>query len=635
MTFRNTGALGALLACLALGCGDDADSSANQAGNGGEAGTDLAGAGGSGGQDTEPTLGGSNQEQGGTTAEGGLAEAGSGASGSPGEGGEASDRGGAAQGGEGGRGGAAQGGEGGREEGGTSPGGSPSGGGAVELGGSGASGSPSEGGDAGQAGQAEVVTNPRRIDDVLVNPGMGLANFHFGWWCDLPPVNFTAEECVERTREHWPANHPDSGTAYFRWNWRELEPTQGQIDFAVIDRTIESANAIGETLGFRVMTIADDSIGIPDWLRDITPGTEQPSAGGSTYWPDYRDPTFQAENQRFVAALADRYDGHPGLDHVDIGPVGCWGEWNTACLTDGQGLFDIYEPAGPDEQQEIVEAYQTLIDAYTSSFANTPLVMLGLGGGGDGLETTVFAHAIQNGTGWRVDCWGDWGIFGDSWNHQIDSYPTMIEGASGAYASFPDTWQHAPIQLEVCDTMPGWLERGWTTEAPDGEVYKSFQWALEQHASVLNAKWTEIPGAYLDALDELLVQNGYRIVVDSLRHPGRVAPGGSLHFAATVSNLGVAPSYHARTFTYRLRSGDLTTTFPSTADIRRWLPGSVEVVDDFSVPAEFPSGTYQVDLAILDRPGENPTTNALDPIRLGIAGRRADGWYEVSQVEVE
>jgi hypothetical protein len=124
------------------------------------------------------------------------------------------------------------------------------------------------------------------------------------------------------------------------------------------------------------------------------------------------DPTYQAEHARFVAALAARYDGHPAVDHVDIGAVGCWGEWNTACLTTAPALFGILRASGRRRAGGDRRCLTTLIDAYVGSFARTPLVMLGLGGGGEAGERDVFVHAIAAGTGWRVDCWGDWGVFG-------------------------------------------------------------------------------------------------------------------------------------------------------------------------------------------------------------------------------
>jgi hypothetical protein len=368
-------------------------------------------------------------------------------------------------------------------------------------------------------------------------------------------------------------------------------------------------------------------------LADITAGEDLAMESGTTYWPDYRDATFQAEHARFAQALADRYDGHPGVDHIDIGSVGCWGEWNTACLADGGGLIGVYSPASLAEEQGIADAYMDLISDYTDAFSETPLVMLGFGDEGE-LELEVFLHAIREGTGWRVDCWGDWGVFGDAWSHQADSYPNMINAATAAYPAFPDTWQHAPIQLEVCATMPGWVSEGWTATPPDGEVYRTFQWALEQHASVLNAKWTDIPTEYLDELDAMLVRNGYRFVVDSLNHPSEVAPGDELILASTWSNLGVAPMYIRRTLSYRLRNADETVVFESIRDLRSWLPGAFALTDTFTVPASLANGDYEVELAIVDRAGTDPATNPLPPQYLGIEGRGSDGWYALSQLRV-
>ena len=46
---------------------------------------------------------------------------------------------------------------------------------------------------------------------------------------DLLVVSATLSHLVkhvhpDRVRAHWPENHPDSGTAYFRWTWAEIEP---------------------------------------------------------------------------------------------------------------------------------------------------------------------------------------------------------------------------------------------------------------------------------------------------------------------------------------------------------------------------------------------------------------------------
>jgi len=66
-----------------------------------------------------------------------------------------------------------------------------------------------------------VTVQPREIDEVLDNPGMGFADFHFGF--GHPPA---------------PEEYPHPTVAYFRWPWAELEPKEGQYNFALVDRVI-------------------------------------------------------------------------------------------------------------------------------------------------------------------------------------------------------------------------------------------------------------------------------------------------------------------------------------------------------------------------------------------------------------
>ena len=493
------------------------------------------------------------------------------------------------------------------------------------------------GADAGAAlPEGDVTVKPSRVDSVLVNPGIGFASFHFGWWCDLPPITYTAAECAKRVAKNWPENYPKAGTAYFRWHWRDLEPTRGKIRFDLIDRTLQSANAAGMTLGFRVMTIKEGKVGVPDWLLKApysVKGSYLPGTSGSTHWPDYRDKTYQREHARLLTALGKRYDGHPALDHVDIGTVGCWGEWNTACLKTSSSLVEVYKPSDDAERKKIVAAYKTVIDHHLKAFIKTPRLMLGVGDS-PGAEVEIMAHAVRGGAGWRVDCWGDWGLYGGKWNHHEHSYPQMIANLTKAEASFPNVWKKAPVHLEVCFTMPKWHAKGYKTAGPDGEVYKSFQWALGQHASLLNGKSSKIPADYVPAVQGLQKKTGYRLVVDRFNHHGQVSAGQRTLFSSTWTNLGVAPAYAPRTLTYRLRGAARSVKLASTVDIRAWLPGAHKVKDTVVIPADLPAGEYALELALLDRDGINPATSALPPLRLGIKGRGADGWYGLSKITV-
>lgn len=314
---------------------------------------------------------------------------------------------------------------------------------------------------------------------------------------------------------------------------------------------------------------------------------------------------------------------------------GLLGEWNTACVIGVESIIDIYNPANQTARNTIARAFEELINDYVKAFPDTPVVMLGIGSENNEL-TGVMAHAAAQGAGWRVDCWGDWDMGGTRWSHQTTIYPDMEKYVTAAYPGFADVWKHAPVQLEICYTMEAWAGSAhrYSIDAPDGKAYKSFQWAKDKHASVLNFKRGKIPSQYVSAMNDLLRVNGYRFAIDSFENDSAVAPGHTLHFTSHWSNLGVAPMYVRRPLTYRLRSASNTVAFESTADVRTWLPGSWTVKDEFTLPRDTSPETYAVEVAILDRAGTNPTWTPLPPIRLGIAGRRDDGWYPVSQIRV-
>ncbi len=491
-------------------------------------------------------------------------------------------------------------------------------------------------GDSGEvgafAGTEDVDVTLSTIDDVLVNPGMGFADFHFGWWCNLPPVDFTPEECAARSEEHLPDRYPEPGTAYFRWLWREIEPSRGEIAFDMIDNALQSAALQGQTLGMRIIAILEGESGLPDWMTE-PPFCVRGEWRDDTFFPDYRDEVFQSELRRLLRALGARYDGHPSLDHVDIGVVGCWGEWNTACFAGAESFCDIFLPDTEAEYQAVFGSFQGIIDAHLEAFPNTPVVALG---GESGILNDATVYAVEHGAGWRVDCWGDWGMWGGSWSHMETLYPGMIANATAIYPGFPEIWRRSPIQLEICGTIPEWLDTyGWSADAPNGEVYRTFQWALEQHASVLNGKRTEIPEVYLPALNNLLRANGYRLVLERFNHPGRAPAGEEITVTGRWRNDGVAPMYIRRTLSYRLRGASGEAVFESNADIREWVPGSRDVTEILTLPADIPPGAYAIDVSVRSAPATLPETAPLPPIQLAMEGRRDDGWYEISQITID
>ncbi len=425
-----------------------------------------------------------------------------------------------------------------------------------------------------------VTVHPKESDQILYNPGMGLADFHFGF--GHPP--------------RIPEEYPRSTVAYFRWSWAELEPEEGRYAFEFVDRVIAQAKAKGEALAFRIMTEYEK--GTPGWLLSKGVRSIQESDG---VFPDYNDPLFLEYHDKLIKAFGARYDGSPDIDHVDIGSVGCWGEWNTACCIDEQR--PQCERLYPTEANQ-----RRIADAYFDAFPTIPLVMLHGG---------LLHYAASRGAGWRGDCFGDYGYFTDTWNHMDHAYTPALDDPVVAEA-----WKHGPVQFEVCGVVQDWYDKGF-------DLDRILQKGLEWHVSVLNAKSSPIPAVWRPRFEEYLKKLGYRLVLRELTHPVEAAPSRELLVRSTWDNIGVAPIYHPWPLAYRLRSatGAVVARWTSPADLKRWLPGVRQTVEDrIALPPYLADGSYHLDLAILDRAARSPY------VSVAIEGRRPDGWYEISTV---
>lgn len=425
-----------------------------------------------------------------------------------------------------------------------------------------------------------VTVRPHEIDDVLYNPGMGFADFHFGF--GHPPQS---------------DEYPHTTLAYFRWPWADLEPAEGQYNFALVDRVIEQAKAKGETLAIRI--VSEYKTGTPQWLLDKGVGSIKESDG---IFPDYNNPMFLEYHERLIRAFGERYGRSLDIDHVDIGSIGCWGEWNTACCEGVEAQCQAYFPS---------EANQLAItDWYFKYFAGTPLVMLHGG---------QLQYATARGAGWRGDCFGDYGYFSPSWNHMEHAYAPVLEVPVVA-----DAWKRGPVQMEVCGYIHEWYERGF-------DLDRILDKGLEWHVSVLNAKSKPIPAAWRPRINEFLKKIGYRLVPAEIAHPAEGRAGERLTVRSRWENKGVAPVYHAWPLAYRLRlaSDQVVAQWMSSVDLKQWLPGAPHPAQDsFVLPATLSPGTYALDLAVL---AEDGRTAHVD---LAIEGKRADRWYQVSTLTI-
>jgi hypothetical protein len=451
------------------------------------------------------------------------------------------------------------------------------------------------------AADKQVTVTPEATEEILANPGMGWQTFHR-----------TSKQ--DKSLPSW----IPSTVHYARWGWGELEPQPGKLNTDFLDKVLKETHDAGQKLAFRVMTCSTslNHPYHPKWITDI--GGKELIADyeghGPLPIPDMDDAIVLDRHLEFIKRLGERYDGHPDIDHVDLGSIGWWGEWHLS----GSKKYKL----------PTLENRKKVVDAYLTAFKKTPLVMLI--GGGDCLK-----YACDHGAGWRADCLGDMGGFSKNWCHMRNAYPMEVR-------QVPNTWKTAPVAWETCWDMRKWVSDGWSLRF-------IFNYALACHASVINNKSAPLPQAenVRPELERFLRRLGYRLVLKELKHPAQVAAGGNLPLAMKWQNVGSAPCYKPYRVAYRLsnENGD-SKVFVSNVTVNSWLPGSIDlftddffkepkdlppgdvadVADTITLPGGLGGGQYTLSTGIVD--GETPV------VRLGIKGRDNDGWYPLSEVEV-
>jgi len=445
---------------------------------------------------------------------------------------------------------------------------------------------------------------PEETDEILANPHMGWQTFHRTKLQDknLPP---------------W----IPSTVHYARWGWGQLEPVPGQLATQFLERILEETKAAGQTLAFRVMCCSSTPKQPyhPAWLKEVGGRvlTTRYGAGPQLEVPDLDHPVVLERHLDFIRRLGERYDGHPVLDHIDLGSVGWWGEWHMS--------------QSSEVPMPTLETRRRIVDAYLSAFRKTPVLML-IGG------EQMLTYATQRGAGWRADCLGDLGGFSPRWNHMRFYYVQALTKAEAL-----EVWQRAPVAWETCWDMRKWVAEGWS-------LRYIFNYALALHGSYINNKSAPLPeGPEVEAeLRRFLRRLGYRFVLRELSHRSAVTPGEEMAITSVWQNIGSAPCYRPYRLAYKLEGPGGRLVLHSSADIRSWMPGSVDilnprflenppelppgkpirVVDKLKLPRDLQAGEYSLAVGIV-RPEDN-----LPVIRLAITGRAEDGWYPLSVVRV-
>lgn len=443
-----------------------------------------------------------------------------------------------------------------------------------------------------------AIRTPEITEDVLLNPGMGLffmpglkGDYDKDWYMPIVAV------------------------AYFREDWSLLEPEEGKYQF---DKVLDPAFAYwlsrGKRVALRVMSSnmhSRQEYVSPKWVFDAgVPGVEHqglyiPRQIDPPFW----NPLYMEKQAAFIRALGKKYNGMKGLEFVDLGPVGEWGESHLMRWSSEDKEKTGYTPT------VYTKAYMRFLDLYCEAFPNTPLALNCWCGAGQ--NDVVVDYAVSKGV----------------WLRQDGLVPEYSRKGPSAY--YHQYFSRVKTLYELCHGYKDMAERGMTALA-------TFKRGLEDPISYLNLmgvwEMKVLSEEDREACRHAARYVGYRLAPVTIEHPEaiRLDPNLPPRFWLKVTwrNLGAAPCYQHLAVEIALASEKGEDVFrmveipekPTTL----WLPKQ-DVVTYFSsaLPKGLAPGTYSLKIGLVDPFDE--TRHILLPLK----NRDARGRYPVSLLPAE
>ena len=183
--------------------------------------------------------------------------------------------------------------------------------------------------------------------------------------------------CILPALEQAAGGKVSADIIYFRPVWADLEEAGPGSGFDAYFQPIFNfwVKKLGKRVAFRVMSESVHSsreYATPKWVFDQgVPAVQHVGLRVKRQW----DPVFWNEkyltlNCQFVARLGEYLDGRDGLEFVDIGSIGEWGEMHLGLHIPGRWTSEQLEETG-FTRSKYIAAYRRVIDAHARAFPNT------------------------------------------------------------------------------------------------------------------------------------------------------------------------------------------------------------------------------------------------------------------------
>ena len=289
----------------------------------------------------------------------------------------------------------------------------------------------------------KITYTLKRFDGPLANPHKGFTVPTGGAWVFVPEFEYGPYGSLNN--KAWDLVTYGSG----HQRWSKLNPAKDVYDWTELDKLLDALSEHDMGYALRVLPYSPSYIkgdDTPEEEYDWTPpfvyesGAKKITAtlqgkGYRASVPVWDDSIYLQAAKDFAKALAQKYDGDPRIEYIDIRPFGEWGEWHASHL-DGSEM--------PSDSIKM-----DMLDYYASVFKKTLLVLPSSGAG------DVYTHALELGIAKRDD--GFIGTPGrpDSLVRAYEAnLPTIAENIAG-YTTM----------LNYTDVIPGgylkWTPQRW------------------------------------------------------------------------------------------------------------------------------------------------------------------------------
>ena len=241
------------------------------------------------------------------------------------------------------------------------------------------------------ADTTKITYTLKPFDGPLSNPHKGFTVPTGGAWSFVPEFEYGPYGSLNNRA--W--DLVSYGSGYQQWN--KLNPAKGVYDWTELEKLLNALAEHNMTYALRVLPYTpsfiksdfppqEDYDWTPPFVYEMGAKKIQIDLRGTEYHayaPVWDDSIYIWAAKEFAKALAEKYDGDPRIEYIDVRTFGEWGEWHTSHILGSE-----------------MPADSVLIDMlgyYASLFKKTQLVLPSNGFG------DVYTHALELGITKRDD----------------------------------------------------------------------------------------------------------------------------------------------------------------------------------------------------------------------------------------